>query len=212
MFVMNVVILVINFVIALATCVAAWGAWKAAKSADEQVKLQRPRPVVIVEGNWGLEDPNGENFVLANIGSSPAFDIEVSDIEGPLLRQAESAERLVTDRTFVIEEKQKQVAPQCRRAPGNILRDQAAFKFIQNAARAFSPKDENGNPTLEHKLIFDVAYSTLDGRRIKTACAIRFNLAIDNLRAQVVPSASWLGEEVPAGAVINHSSTQRGQP
>lgn len=169
--------LVINLIIAVATCVAAGCAWKTAKSAGEQVKLQRPRPVVIIEGSWGPEDPSGENFVLANIGSSPAFDIDLSDIEGPFLKEVQYSERLITHRIFVLEEKHRQVACQYRRTPsGNILRDQAAFKFVQNAARAFSPKDEDDNPTLEHKLNFDVAYSTLDGRRIRTKCAIHLTL------------------------------------
>lgn len=191
--------LIINLIIALATCFAAWCAWKAAKTAGEQVRLQRPRPLVIIEGAWGLEDPNGGNFALANIGSSPAFGIEVSEIEGPFLSQVGHEERLVTDRMFVLEEKQRQVASQYRRVPGNILCDQAAFKFVQNAGRAFSTKNEDGNPTLVHEAKFFVSYSTLDGRQIKTECAIRFNLGVDNLRAQVVPVSGWLGAEKQRG-------------
>ena len=191
--------LMINVVIALATCLAAWSAWKAARAAQQQVKLQRPRPVIIVEGNWGLEDSSGENFVLRNIGSSPAFDIELSPIEGPVLKQVRYAERLVTDRMSVLAEKQGQVASQCRCAPGNTLRDQAAFNFVQAAGPAFSQTDEEGNPTLVHEIKFFVSYSTLDGRQIRTECAIHFNLGVGNLRAQVVPASGWLGVEKQQG-------------
>jgi hypothetical protein len=51
----------INLAIALFTFAAACAAWWSAiaakrqgEAAWEQVKLQRPRPVLVVEGHWGM--------------------------------------------------------------------------------------------------------------------------------------------------------------
>ncbi len=190
----------------LAACLATWFAYWTAKAARTQadaswelVRLQRPRPVVTVEGDWNFENSSGgpDGFGLKNVGSSPAFHIEVSDIEGPVLRQAQHRETLTTESILLLEEKEMQVAIHHRCMPGNVIDDQAAFKFVQNASRAFSPRDEDGNPTLDHELNFFVAYSTLDGRRIRTECLIRFNLGADRRRARIVPVSGWLGVETP---------------
>jgi hypothetical protein len=148
--------------------------------------------VVTVEGSWSLasDGPDSpDRFVLKNVGSSPAFDIEVSDIEGPLLKQVQYRESLTTDHIFVLAEGEELRATHHRRTPGGTIDDQAAFKFVQNASQAFSPKDESGNPCLDHKLKFFVKYSALDGRPFKVECLIWFNLGIDNLWAQIVPAS-----------------------
>jgi len=79
--------------------------------------------------------------------------------------------------------------------PGNVSDCQAVTTFLQNASLTFSPKDESGNHLLDQDLTFLVAYSTLEGRRIKTRCLIRFNLGVNSLQAQIVPVSSWLGTE-----------------
>jgi hypothetical protein len=184
--------IVYNSVIAAATCAAAVAAWRAARAASSQVELQRPRPVVIVEGNWNVEnalnvEPRG--FLLRNVGSSPAFDVEVSGIEGPFLQQVQYRERLTTDRIFVLTEgKGPLEAAHHRHVPGDVLDHQAALKFVQNASQTFPPQGD-------HKMEFFVGYSALDGRRFRTECLICFNLGFPNSRAEVVPASSWLGKE-----------------
>ncbi len=197
-------------IIALATCVAAfsacagaWCAYKAAVAAKrqgdaawEQVSLQRPRPVVIVKGCWSLENPTDEpsGFLLQNVGSSPAFDVEVSDIEGPLLKQVQYRERLTTNRIFVLTEgKEPLEATHHRHMPGNVIDHQAVSAFVQNASRTFSRTDEGGNPSLDHKLKFFVKYSALDSRPFMVKCSICFNLGINSLHAKIEPDSSWLG-------------------
>jgi hypothetical protein len=133
--------------------------------------------------------------VLRNVGSSPAFDIEVSDIEGPVLKQTQQREHLTTDHIPVLEEEKEQQAIHHRHMPGNVIDGQAVATFVQNASQTFSFKEDGGNHSLDYDLNFFVAYSTLEGRRIKTKCLIRFNLGVNGLRAQILPVSSWLGTE-----------------
>jgi hypothetical protein len=197
----------INLVIALATCAAAIASWvaarsarRASKAAEEQTMLQRPRPVVIVAGSWSLEnsldDPDG--FMIKNIGSSPAFDIEISNVEGPLLKQVQHRESLTTDHTFFLETGAKRIAVHHRLMPGNVIDHDAVAKFVQNAGQAFPLIGAMGAPTLEHLLKFRVEYSTLDGRQIRTECLLRFDLGANRLRADIIPVSSWLGTETPS--------------
>lgn len=162
----------INLAIALFTFAAACAAWWsaiAAKRQDdaawEQVKLQRPRPVLVVVGSWNIEtDANGQDgFVIRNVGSSPAFDIDISEIEGPLIPSVRYSERLITERVFVIGEGAEVVATQHRCAPGNQFDRDAAFNFMKVAGQSFAPANGGGNP-LRHTLKFSLTYLTLDGR------------------------------------------------
>jgi hypothetical protein len=191
---------IINTVIAFATCVAAYAAYRAAKATEAQAKLLLPRPVVTVQGNWDLENASGAGpggFLLQNVGASPAFDVRISDIEGPFLQQVRYPERLTTDDIRFLAEKKELEVTHHRQTPGNILDHQAAAKFVQNAGQAFSPKDDRGN-SLDHKLKFFVEYSALDGaRRFQTECLICFSLGFPNPRALIVPASSWLGKEIP---------------
>lgn len=181
---------IVNIVIALATCIAAACAFLAARAAGEQVKLQRPRPVITIEGNWSLEstlDDEPHGFLLQNVGSSPAFDIKVSDIVGPLLYKGHR-ERLTTDPVPLLAEGKKPLEAIHRRyMPGSAIGDGAALKFVQNASETLPPQDGQ-------KLSFFVEYSALDGTRFKTECLICFSLGLPNPRAQIVPCSSWLGE------------------
>jgi len=191
---------IINLAIALATCVAAWAACVAAKAAKrqgsaawEQVKLLRPRPVLVVEGNWNLEtDANGpDGFVIRNVGSSPAFDIDISEIEGPFIASVGYSERLITERIFVISEGNEVRAVQHRCTPGNQLDLDATFNFLQVAGNSMFASNEAGNPP-RHTLKFVLTYSTLDGGRFTTPCTIRFHLGLGAF-AKITPDASWLG-------------------
>jgi hypothetical protein len=62
---------------------------KAAKSASDQVELQRPNPIVVASFSYSFSDlrretdAHDEEFQLQNIGESAAFDVEVSMIEAP---------------------------------------------------------------------------------------------------------------------------------
>ncbi len=195
---------IINLAIALATCIAAWAACVAAKAAKrqggaawEQVKLLHPRPVLVVEGNWNLEtDADGpDRFVIRNVGSSPAFDIDISEIEGPFIPSVRYSERLITERVFVIGEGCEVRTAQHRCTPGNQFDRDATFTFLKGAGQSFAPKDEAGNP-LHHTLKFSLTYSTLDGRRFTTPSTIRFHLGLGAF-AKITPSASWLGTNKP---------------
>jgi hypothetical protein len=191
---------VINLAIALATCIAAWAACVAAIAAKrqggaawEQVKLLRPRPVLVVEGSWSLETDADRTsvFVIRNVGSSPAFDIDISEIEGPLVPSVGYSERLITERIFVIGEGSAVHTVQHRCAPGNQFDRDAAFDFLKVAGQSFAPTDEAGSP-LRHMLKFALTYLTLEGTRFTTLCTIRFHLGLGAF-AKIDPEASWLG-------------------
>jgi hypothetical protein len=195
----------INLAIALftfaAACAAWWSAIAAKRQGDaawEQVKLQRPRPVLVVEGSWNLEtDADGQNgIVIRNVGSSPAFDIDISEIEGPLIPSVRYSERLIPERVFVIGEGCEVIAAQHRCTPGNQFDRDAAFAFMKIAGPSFAPTDEAGNP-LRHTLKFLLTYSTLDGGRFTTTCIVRFHLGLGAF-ARIMPDASWLGTINPA--------------
>jgi hypothetical protein len=193
----------INLAIALATCAAAWASVKAARAAKrqgdaawEQAELLRPRPVLAVEGNWDLEGEavGADGFVIRNLGSSPAFDITISDIEGPLLRSVGYSERLVTERVFALAEHGEARAVHHRITPGSQLSIKAASAFVRNSAGALSPRDEAGN-FYEPVLAFVLSYSGADSERFVTPCVIRFSLGLP-ATARVAPAATWLPQDV----------------
>jgi hypothetical protein len=196
---------IINLAIALATCIAAWAACVAAMAAKrqggaawEQVKLLRPRPVLVVKGTWNLETDADrlDGFVIRNVGSSPAFDIDISEIEGPFVPSVQYSERLITDRIFVIGQGAEVRATQHRCTPGNQFDRDATSAFLKVAGQSFAPTDEAGNP-LRHTLKFLLTYSTLDGRRFTTPCTVCFHLGLGAF-ARITPDASWLGTNNPA--------------
>jgi hypothetical protein len=194
----------INLVIALFTFAAACAAWLSAISAKkqgdaawEQVKLQRPRPVLVVEGHWNLEsDADGQNgFVIRNVGSSPAFDINISEIEGPFIPSVGYSERLITERIFVIGEGCDVRPAQHRCTPGNQFDRDAAVTFLKVAGQSFMSTVDAGN-SLRHTLKFSLTYSTLESRQFTTPCTIRFHLGLGAF-AEIIPAASWLGANSP---------------
>jgi hypothetical protein len=190
----------INSAIALGTLAAALAAWRAAreakvqgKAAWEQVKLQRPRPVIIVEASWNLEkegdDP--DSILIRNVGSSPAFDVDISEIEGPLLQAQGYRERFVTDRIFVIGEKAEIRAVHHRCIPATQIDHRAASGFVMSSGQSFAPIDKDVD-LLKPVLEFSIGYSALDGRRFSVPCRIQFWLGF-NARADIVPVSGWLG-------------------
>lgn len=192
---------IINSVVAGATSVAAFFAWRTAvaakaqsRAAWEQVSLQRPRPVIVINGSWNLEKEGNEldGFLLRNIGSSPAFDVDVAEIDGPLLPSCGYQERFVTDRVFAIAERAEVRAVHHRLIPATQIDHRAAFGFIKTAAESFriaEDDDDSRRPVLK----FALCYSSLDGRRFSVPCRVRFWLGL-NARAEVEPVSSWLGE------------------
>jgi hypothetical protein len=192
----------INSAIAFATFAAALAAWRAARAAKtqgdaawEQVKLQRPRPVIIVEASWNLEKDSDEpdSILVRNVGSSPAFDVDLSEIEGPVLQTQGYRERLVTDRIFVVGEQAEIRAVHHRIVPGTPIGHLAALGFVKAVAGSPAPMDKGGDP---HRplLEFSLGYSALDGRRFEVPCRIQFWLGF-NARAEIVPVSGWLGGE-----------------
>src|ERR1035441_8042062 len=148
-------------------------AQKEGSGAWEQVKLLRPRPVLVVEGNWSLEsDSDGpDGFVIQNVGSSPAFDIHISGIEGSFIPSVRCSERLITERILVIGDGSEVRAVQHRCMPGNQFDADATFAFLKVAGQSLPLTGEAGSP-LRHMLKFIRAYSTTDGRRFTTPCTI----------------------------------------
>lgn len=192
---------IINSVIATATSVAAVFAWLTARAAKtqgkaslEQIDLLRPRPVVVLEGRWDLEgELDAPDALLArNVGSSPAFDIEITEIEGPVIRSHDYRERLITDRIFVIGEKAKTPAIHHRLLPGTQIDLHAAASFMKGASMAFGATMDDPD-SLRPTLNFTVNYTALDGRRFATHCRVRFWLGL-KAYAEIVPVTSWLGE------------------
>jgi hypothetical protein len=194
----------VNLVIAGATCIAsvaavitALFAKSQANAAWNQANLLRPRPVLVVEGSWNLEaeaaEPDG--FLIRNLGSSPAFDIVVSDIEGPTLPSVGYAERLVTQRIFAIAEHGQERAIHHRMTPGGPLTIKPAYNFMKSAPEGLSPRNEEGY-IQERSLNFELAYSS-GQERFVVPCIIRFWLGL-NARAWITPAVSWYhGERAP---------------
>jgi hypothetical protein len=185
---------IINSAIALATFAAAVAAWLAARAAKtqgnaawEQVKLQRPRPVIVVEGNWNLEKESGDpdGFLVRNLGSSPAFDVDISEIEGPLVRAFGYHEHLVTQRIFVVAEQVEIRAVHHRIVPAAQIDHRAALDFVKTASQSFALIDGDVS-LLNSELEFSIGYSALDGRRFEVPCRIRFWLGV-NARAEIAP-------------------------
>ena len=149
--------------------------------------------MLVVEGNWSLESDAGgpDGFVIRNVGSSPAFDSDISEIEGPFLPSVQYPERLITERIFVIGEGGQVRAGQHQCTPGNQFDRDTAFTFLKVAGQLPPPIDEAGSP-LRHTLKFILTYSALDDRRFMTPCTIRFHLGLGAF-AKITPDAGWLG-------------------
>jgi hypothetical protein len=191
----------INTVVGVATSAAAVFAWLTARAAKtqgkaalEQIDLLRPRPVIVLEGRWNLEADTGvpDAFLVQNVGSSPAFDIQITQIEGPVVRPHGYREHLVTNRIFAIAEKSEVRAVHHRLLPGNQIDDRAAFAFMNSAGLSFGATGDDPD-SLRPALEFKVSYAALDGRRFVTPCRVRFWLGLKAC-AEIVPAASWLGE------------------
>ena len=192
---------IINTAIAAATSAAAVFAWLTARAAKiqgkaalEQIELLRPRPVVVIEGRWNLEAETDASdvFLLQNVGSSAAFDIQITEIEGPVIRSHGYRETLVTDRIFVIAEKSEVRTVHHRLMPGNQIDERAAAAFMNSAGLSFGATNDDPD-SLRPVLEFKVSYAALDGRRFVTPCRVHFWLGLKAC-AEIVPVTSWLGE------------------
>jgi hypothetical protein len=193
---------IINSVIAAATSGAAVFALLTARAAKTQGKaalvqidLLRPRPVVVIEGGWNLEAEieAPDAFLVRNIGSSPAFDIQITEIKGPIRQPYGYREHLATDRIFVIAEKSDALAEHHRLAPGSQIDQRAAATFIKAASTSFDASMDEPD-SLRPVLEFKVSYKALDGRQFETPCRILFWLGL-NARADIAPVSSWLGQK-----------------
>ncbi|MGH9342396.1 MAG: hypothetical protein ACRD19_01330, partial [Terriglobia bacterium] len=151
----------------LFAAVAAGAAVWQGRASWKQVKLLRPRPVVVIEGSWTLENAGmSAGFTVRNLGSSPAFDIKISKIEGPRLPSVGYPEALATERIHALAEKSEVRAVHYRCVPGTTFPNQV-LPFLQEAARAFPLKDQHDNFIQYHDLTFWVSYLALDGRLYK---------------------------------------------
>ncbi|HUO00390.1 MAG TPA: hypothetical protein VMU69_29690 [Bradyrhizobium sp.] len=150
--------------------------------------------MIVLEGQWNLEAKTDvpDAFLVHNVGSSPAFDIEITEIEGPEVRPHGYRERLVTDPISVVAEKSEVRAAHHRLLPGNQIDNRAVAAFMNSAGTSFGATNEDPD-SLRPSLEFQVSYAALDGRRFVTRCRVRFWLGL-KANAEIVPAASWLGE------------------
>lgn len=199
---------IINSVIAAATSGAAIFAWLTAratkvqgKASLAQIDLMRPRPVIVLEGRWDLEAETDalDTILVRNVGSSAAFDIQIAEIEGPMIRSHDYRERLITNRVFVLAEEDTVRAVHHRVMPGNQIDARAATTFMNGAGSSFRTVDDDPD-SLRPLLEFTVSYTALDGRRFVVPCQVRFWLGLKAC-AEIVPLASWLGESPDHGAL-----------
>jgi hypothetical protein len=190
-------------VAALYTKRSASEAAKAAKAAADQVELQRPMPIVVATFSHSLSDNKGDTddddkeFQLANIGDSPAFDVEVSPLETPgELPYLGAASRLSTERLSYL--LPASIPARCthRLEPDHgaivLTIKGMAGTFATDAARLFDErsKAEIRSPDLRYEIQFELSYRALDGRRFRQPYV--FVLYFQVLRAWIEPVGSLL--------------------
>lgn len=179
---------------------------KAATAAADQVELQRPRPIVVatfsrsVSDNKTGPDNDDQEFRLANIGDSPAFDVEVSPLETPgELPYAKAASRLITEGfTYLLPKSMPaycthQLEPD--RGAGTLIAEKirgAAGSFAMDAVRFFDGqhKTEMRSPDHRYEIPFVLSYRALDGRRFRQPYV--FVVYFLQLRAWIEPVGSLL--------------------
>ena len=182
--------LVTNSISAGATfiaAVAAWASWKSAKAAALSTEMQRPRPVLVIEwtcpnklgGPLGLKN----EFSVTNIGSSPAFNVQVEPVYLP--GGNEQAGRALRTRLIW-------VIPVGRTEPSTQSFDEVsqiygpAPRFAEELARNVGL---NSPPAVAQFLL---RYVALDGRNFKVECKV----VSDPIgHTGVFPVHSWLGAE-----------------
>jgi hypothetical protein len=164
---------------AAGTLAAAWytkraanEAAKAAKTAADQMELQRPRPIVVPEFQYSfavnrgnMASANYPDFHLRNIGDSPAFDVELSTLEV-------SVSRLETNRlpyllTGTPVPCIHQLRPQ--RGLSGVMGSGALFVVD---AKTFFDQQRPPAPGFRHEVPFSVSYRALDGRRFEQPCLL----------------------------------------
>ena len=191
---------------ALYTKRSASEAAKAAKAAADQVELQRPRPIVVatfsrsVSDNENNADDDDQEFRLANIGDSPAFDVEVSPLETPgELPNLRAASRLTTKRLSYL--LPASTPARCThelepdRGAGTLIAEKIrgmAGSFTRDAASFFNEQSKRGirSPDLRYEIPFMLSYLALDGRRFRQPYV--FVVYFYQLRAWIEPAGSLL--------------------
>jgi hypothetical protein len=178
---------------ALYTKRAAGEAAKAAKAAADQVELQRPRPIVVAtflrsfspnKGNMAADD---KDLRLENIGDSPAFDVEVSNLEVP-------GSRLLTE-TFPYLQPGSSMVCNHKLEPGRGLSGVMgrAALFVEDAKTYFNEQSMNESSrsaNFRYEIPFSISYRTVDLRQFKQSYV--FVVYFPLLRAWVEPVGSLL--------------------
>ena len=178
---------------------AAKQAAVSAQAARDQVLLQRPLPLVVVDWRWEMQDGapqvSPRQFELRNIGNSTAFDVELT----PLSFQATEAGvteawALNTERVlYILQNSSASCTHIVSKDRRNVFDNMPPLpRFIAEASRALSVAFVNGAPVRQAQatMPFTISYSTADGRQITCDCVIKLDF-IDKT-ARVSPVSSWL--------------------
>ncbi len=162
---------------ALAAVVAALFAAKAAIAAAEQVRLSRPRPIVVAsfESYWGSGGriPNDISVKLENIGDSPAFDIDVGPMTTPgVVPSLGGPSNLKTDRIRYIPAHETRFGNHNLEglAPGPLSALKPVGLFLDHAKEYFDQLGRakaTAKPDHRYEIEFTISYSALDGRRFE---------------------------------------------
>ena len=173
---------------------AANAAANSAKSAEEQIELQRPLPLIIVQWQWDPNLPKGQvqskAFALRNIGNSPAFDVRISDLQftGSIwILETDVAHYITPNGIFNCHHK---LSGADQSAPALTMIDPLPY-FVRGARGILSSGKSLAADSPFHATIsFGLSYSAADGRKLNCECALRFNLVRGT--TWVGPMSSWL--------------------
>ncbi len=189
-----------NWIIAAATLVAGpsalWAAnesRKSAKAALHQVKLQRPRPLIVIDWRWDVNDSDRlvpQALLLSNIGDSPAFDIEISDLQIQTANNESHVLQTAPIR-FIIPDREAYCSHDLRGNSGVHNFQQPLSYFVRKAKDTFISSRPVTDPRLVEpyydSLLFRLDYRAADGHKLTCECALRFSL----VAVWVEPVSSW---------------------
>ncbi len=164
---------VAGVITAIATAFAAFAAMRAASAAAQQVKLQKPCPIVVIrflhsfsDHKGGMSQPDDSDFWLQNIGDSPAFDIEVSPLETPgIVAGLGEPSRLETVIRRCLLSGAAPLAREHRLRPSRgAIRLRTVAAFLDDAMDVFRQQSmaKGSYPKARHEVSFSVSYSALD--------------------------------------------------
>lgn len=167
---------------------------KAAKAAADQVELQRPRPIVLVTFSYSFKhnrsaEDRFREFLIENIGDSPAFDVEMSSMEVP-----DATNRLITEGVSHLSAGSAHTCKHRLEKSQGVLAVLATAETFANDLVTYF--DSHGVGTMteridkRHQIQFGLSYRALDGRHFEQRYA--FVVLFSRQRAWIEPVGSLL--------------------